>query len=79
LQIGEQDVAFGAKFSARIVMDVEEVPEESLAAGTKEIEFRQLEGDFQRFDGVWRMEQVGPPLIFSFIVLFHLMITLVRI
>lgn len=60
-------------------MDVEEVPEESLDAGTKEIEFRQLEGDFQRFDGVWRMEQVGPPPNHSFIGLFHLMIRSVQV
>lgn len=58
-QVGEQDVAFGAKFSARIVMEVEEVLEERLAEGTREIEFRQLEGDFQKFEGVWRMEQVS--------------------
>lgn len=86
LQVGEQDVAFGAKFRARVVLDIQEhstgTPQRlcsnhngSRSANTadeqlyplprsppcqgpcKDVSFSLVEGDFQAFRGIWRMQQ----------------------
>ncbi|KAK9804217.1 hypothetical protein WJX72_001629 [[Myrmecia] bisecta] len=95
LQVGEQDLAFGTKFRARVVLDIREhergIPaallhgsrsnghsergsggessngrEESSfpeprsplnGAPARDISFAMVDGDFQAFQGVWRMQQ----------------------
>ncbi|DBA89699.1 TPA: hypothetical protein ACH3X2_004589 [Trebouxia sp. C0005] len=86
LQVGEQDVAFGAKFRARVVLDIQEhgdgtpqrlcsnhdggrssaMAEERLyplprappcVGPCKDVCFSLVEGDFQAFRGIWRMQQ----------------------
>lgn len=84
LQVGEQDVAFGAKFRAKVVLDIQEhgagtpsrlcsnhsggksssPAEEQLypsprcpAGQCKDICFSLVEGDFQAFRGIWRMQE----------------------
>ncbi|CAI5510566.1 unnamed protein product [Closterium sp. Naga37s-1] len=96
LQVGEQDVAMGIKFRAKVVVDVEEGEEErlprafprSLSSGSssdgsigsgssgeesdagiggvggsmrrRRIHFKMVEGDFQKFVGVWTLEEQLP-------------------
>ncbi|CAI5504943.1 unnamed protein product [Closterium sp. Naga37s-1] len=94
LQVGEQDVAMGIKFRAKVVVDVEEGEEERLprdlprsfsstdcssssssssgeesdaAIGgvggsmrRRRIHFKMVEGDFQKFEGVWTLEEQLP-------------------
>ncbi|KAL3159087.1 hypothetical protein ABBQ32_011085 [Trebouxia sp. C0010 RCD-2024] len=85
LQVGEQDVAFGAKFRARVVLNIEEHSEgtpqrlcrndtgsSSTSADERlfpmprsppcdgpcrDVCFSLVEGDFQAFQGIWRMQQ----------------------
>jgi hypothetical protein len=82
LQVGEQDVAFGVKFSARCIMEITEFPQgfpgaaasptPAGALGTRlddipeaaglpgapcqDITFVLVEGDFQCFKGLWRIQ-----------------------
>ncbi|CAI7829439.1 unnamed protein product [Closterium sp. NIES-53] len=112
LQVGEQDVAMGIKFRAKVVVDVEEGEEERLPrdlprsfsstdcssssssssssgeesdAGVgrvggsmrrRRIHFKMVEGDFQKFVGVWTLEEqvrfvhiylVGSPEVSGFV------------
>ncbi|CAI5487661.1 unnamed protein product [Closterium sp. Naga37s-1] len=95
LQVGEQDVAMGIKFRAKVVVDVEEGEEERLprafprsfsssdssgsgSSGSsgeesdaaiggvggstrrRRIHFKMVEGDFQKFVGVWTLEEQLP-------------------
>ena len=77
--MGAQDVALGAKFRAKCLMECMEFiqglkrgspelkaagfpenitgPRELLDTPSRDITFRMLEGDFQQFQGVWRMQQ----------------------
>eukprot|EP01023_Acetabularia_acetabulum_P007410 TRINITY_DN13203_c0_g1_i1.p2 TRINITY_DN13203_c0_g1~~TRINITY_DN13203_c0_g1_i1.p2 ORF type:complete len:220 (-),score=32.69 TRINITY_DN13203_c0_g1_i1:313-972(-) len=69
LQVGEQDVALGARFSAKVILDIEEhkggVPinqwdqqmEYNVSSNPWDISFQMVEGDFKIFNGVWRMEE----------------------
>ncbi|CAI5960376.1 unnamed protein product [Closterium sp. NIES-64] len=90
LQVGEQDVAMGIKFRAKVVVDVEEGEEERLprdlprsfsstdcsssssSSGEESdavigrvggsirrrcIHFKMVEGDFQKFVGVWTLDE----------------------
>lgn len=86
--MGEQDVAFGMRFSARCVMEITEFPSglgpvatrvrsgclgasfEGMAEPNspfpdrpcKDITFVLMDGDFQKFSGVWRMQEgIGGP------------------
>ncbi|MCO5576803.1 hypothetical protein L7F22_030623 [Adiantum nelumboides] len=59
-QIGEQNIAWGLKFSAKGVINVEERPIEVLSSSIcRRIDFVMIEGDFQIFKGTWQMEQVS--------------------
>ncbi|CAI5469894.1 unnamed protein product [Closterium sp. Yama58-4] len=98
LQVGEQDVAMGIKFRAKVVVDVEEgederLPRSSSSDGSsgsgggnsssssssssgeesdagiggvggsmrrRRIHFKMVEGDFQKFVGVWTLEEQLP-------------------
>ncbi|CAI6012046.1 unnamed protein product [Closterium sp. NIES-65] len=93
LQVGEQDVAMGIKFRAKVVVDVEEGEEERLprdlprsfsstdcsssssSSGEESdavigrvggsirrrcIHFKMVEGDFQKFVGVWTLDEQLP-------------------
>ncbi|XP_061354037.1 uncharacterized protein LOC133298731 isoform X2 [Gastrolobium bilobum] len=58
LQIGQQNLAFGIKFNAKVVVDCYEKDLETLPSGVKrEIEFKMIEGDFQLFEGKWSILQ----------------------
>ncbi|XP_076941859.1 uncharacterized protein LOC143611545 [Bidens hawaiensis] len=58
LQIGQQNLAFGLKFSAKGVVDCYEQDFEVLPYGQRRnIEFKMIEGDFQLFEGKWSIEQ----------------------
>ncbi|KAK9801958.1 hypothetical protein WJX73_001180 [Symbiochloris irregularis] len=80
LQVGEQNVALGAKFRAKVILDIQEyydgvpmndccigklgltdgkypLPRGLAKAPAHDIVFRMVEGDFQDFQGVWRMQQ----------------------
>ncbi|EFJ09803.1 hypothetical protein SELMODRAFT_48570, partial [Selaginella moellendorffii] len=59
LQIGEQELALGVKFRAKGVIEVTELPLELLDNGCRrDIGFDMVEGDFNLFRGIWRIEQV---------------------
>ncbi|XP_030551840.1 uncharacterized protein LOC115756277 [Rhodamnia argentea] len=59
-QIGQQNLAFGLKFSAKGVVDCYEKDLECLPSGRKrDIEFKMIEGDFQMFEGKWSIEQLN--------------------
>ncbi|MCO5554272.1 hypothetical protein L7F22_007800 [Adiantum nelumboides] len=59
-QIGEQNIAWGLKFSAKGVINVEERPIEVHSSSIcRRIDFEMIEGDFQIFKGTWQMEQVS--------------------
>ncbi|KAL5138548.1 hypothetical protein HKD37_10G028698 [Glycine soja] len=58
LQIGQQNIAFGIKFNAKVIVDCYEKELETLPSGMKqEIEFKMIEGDFQLFEGKWSILQ----------------------
>ncbi|KAI3805858.1 hypothetical protein L1987_21745 [Smallanthus sonchifolius] len=58
LQIGQQNLAFGLKFSAKGVVDCYEQDFEVLPYGQRrDIEFKMIEGDFEVFEGKWSIEQ----------------------
>ena len=58
-QIGQQNIAFGIKFNAKVIVDCYEKELETLPSGMKqEIEFKMIEGDFQLFEGKWSILQV---------------------
>ncbi|XP_057733568.1 uncharacterized protein LOC130948731 isoform X1 [Arachis stenosperma] len=58
LQIGQQNLAFGIKFNAKVVVDCYEKELETLVSGIKrDIEFKIIEGDFQVFEGKWSILQ----------------------
>ncbi|KAF3436628.1 hypothetical protein FNV43_RR23720 [Rhamnella rubrinervis] len=57
-QIGQQNLAFGMKFNAKVIVDCYEKELESLPFGQKrDIEFKMIQGDFQIFEGKWSIEQ----------------------
>eukprot|EP00850_Spirogloea_muscicola_P016130 SM000129S26117 [mRNA] locus=s129:32650:33924:+ [translate_table: standard] len=58
MQVGEQEVALGMKFRARVTVDVQEGVEVELpdAGRQRDIAFTMVEGDFQLFNGTWRMQ-----------------------
>eukprot|EP00850_Spirogloea_muscicola_P023354 SM000350S13034 [mRNA] locus=s350:37660:39567:- [translate_table: standard] len=58
MQVGEQEVALGIKFRARVMVDVQEGVEVELpdAGRQRDIAFTMVEGDFQLFNGTWRMQ-----------------------
>eukprot|EP01018_Ginkgo_biloba_P008494 Gb_11319 [translate_table: standard] len=57
--IGQQNLAFGLKFKAKGIVDVYENELEILPLGIqRDIDFKMVEGDFQVFEGKWRIEQV---------------------
>ncbi|EFJ11590.1 hypothetical protein SELMODRAFT_47431, partial [Selaginella moellendorffii] len=59
LQIGEQELALGVKFRAKGVIEVTELPLELLDNGCRrDIGFDMVEGDFNLFRGIWRIEQI---------------------
>lgn len=63
-QIGQQNLAFGLKFSAKGVVDCYEQEFEVVPYGLKrDIEFKMIEGDFEVFEGKWSIEQVFPSLL----------------
>lgn len=81
LQVGEQDLALGLKFSARATMDVEEMPERCSEDGQRrrDICFNMVEGDFKVFKGTWslsesteegtlRLPEAGPASVLSYFV-----------
>tara|TARA_Y100001970_G_C14259029_1_gene877973 strand:+ start:17129 stop:17638 length:510 start_codon:yes stop_codon:yes gene_type:complete len=51
-QVGSQDF-FGLKFSAEVILDLEENQEDGL------INFELIKGDFQRFEGCWRIKETN--------------------
>ena len=83
-QVGEQDVALGKKFRARVILEIMEhvggIPDSLLnldgkqgkdgqnedpfptpqspdgLSNTRDISFKMVEGDFTRFQGVWRVQ-----------------------
>ncbi|KAJ0520591.1 putative coenzyme Q-binding protein COQ10, START [Helianthus annuus] len=58
LQIGQQNLAFGLKFSAKGVIDCYEQDFEVLPNGQRrDIDFKMIEGDFTIFEGKWSIEQ----------------------
>ncbi|CAM6128233.1 unnamed protein product [Calypogeia fissa] len=58
-QVGEQNIALGLKFKAKAVVDCEEKPKTVHADFIRrDIDFQNVEGDFQIFRGTWRMEQL---------------------
>ncbi|XVF33021.1 hypothetical protein REPUB_Repub17cG0132500 [Reevesia pubescens] len=57
-QIGQQNLPLGMKFNAKAVLDCYEKDLEILPSGKKrEIQFKMVEGDFTRFEGIWLIEQ----------------------
>lgn len=59
VQIGQQDLPLGVKFSAKAVLDCYERELQVLNSGKRrDIEFKMTEGDFQVFEGKWSIEQV---------------------
>ncbi|KAK9067749.1 hypothetical protein SSX86_011860 [Deinandra increscens subsp. villosa] len=58
LQIGQQNLAFGLKFSAKGVVDCHEQDFKVIPYGQRrDIEFQMIEGDFELFEGKWSIEQ----------------------
>eukprot|EP01024_Parvocaulis_polyphysoides_P027926 TRINITY_DN25223_c0_g1_i1.p2 TRINITY_DN25223_c0_g1~~TRINITY_DN25223_c0_g1_i1.p2 ORF type:complete len:228 (-),score=1.69 TRINITY_DN25223_c0_g1_i1:117-737(-) len=69
LQVGEQDVALGARFTAKVILDIHEykggIPKDqwqqqidyNASSNPWDISFQMVEGDFKVFNGVWRMEE----------------------
>ncbi|CAK7348569.1 unnamed protein product [Dovyalis caffra] len=61
-QVGQQNLAFGLKFSAKAILDCYEGDLQTLASRKKrDIEFKMTEGDFQFFEGKWSIEQSTKP------------------
>ncbi|KAJ8421959.1 hypothetical protein Cgig2_032905 [Carnegiea gigantea] len=57
-QIGQQDLALGLKFNAKVVLDCYEKDLEILSYGQRrDIEFKMVEGDFATFQGRWSIVQ----------------------
>eukprot|EP00271_Cylindrocystis_brebissonii_P004062 TRINITY_DN1543_c0_g1_i1.p1 TRINITY_DN1543_c0_g1~~TRINITY_DN1543_c0_g1_i1.p1 ORF type:complete len:303 (-),score=45.73 TRINITY_DN1543_c0_g1_i1:143-931(-) len=69
LQVGQQKLPFGLRFTARAVVEVVEGPFQMVAAMAKggqrngrghpkrSLEFSMVEGDFKVFKGTWAMEE----------------------
>ncbi|KAL5792079.1 hypothetical protein ACOSP7_000673 [Xanthoceras sorbifolium] len=57
-QVGQINLPFGLKFSAKGVLDYNEKDVEIFPHGRKRyLEFKMIEGDFQLYEGKWSVEQ----------------------
>ncbi|KAJ0695933.1 putative coenzyme Q-binding protein COQ10, START [Helianthus annuus] len=66
VEIGQQNLAFGLKFSAKGVIDCYEQDFEVLPNGQRrDIDFKMIEGDFTIFEGKWSIEQVSSSLLLT--------------
>lgn len=58
-QVGQQEIAFGLNFKAKVIVDCYEKELICLSSSIRrDIEFKMVEGDFQLFEGKWCIEQV---------------------
>ncbi|KAL5229602.1 hypothetical protein ABZP36_028378 [Zizania latifolia] len=59
-RVGEQDLALGFKFNAKVTIDCYEAEMQLLPTGVRrrEIAFNMIDGDFKVFEGKWSVQEV---------------------